>query len=136
MVFFLVKFVVRMSPVSFVVRLMGMVICSGNVPFLLLLRLVKILNFMISSEWIRDIGHSVCFGMVGFLSCLVSMEPLLGLLVLQMVPVTLLNLHLVANLLVFLLNGVPLLSLLLLKPLLCFRSLLMSGLMVALFLIG
>ena len=47
-VFFLVKFVVRLSPVSFVVRLMGMVICSGNVPFLLLLRFVKILNFMIS----------------------------------------------------------------------------------------
>ena len=41
MVFFLVKFVVRLSPVSFVVRPMGMVICSGNVPFLLLLRFVK-----------------------------------------------------------------------------------------------
>ena len=35
-------------PVSFVVRLMEMVICSGNVPFLLLLRFVKILNFTIS----------------------------------------------------------------------------------------
>ena len=56
MVFFLVKFVVRLSPVSFVVCLIGMVICSGNVPFLLLLRFVKILDFMISWEWIRDIG--------------------------------------------------------------------------------
>ena len=48
MVFFFIKFVVRLSPVSFVVRLMGMVIYSGNVPFLLLLRFVKILNFIIS----------------------------------------------------------------------------------------
>ena len=80
MVLFFVKFVVRMSRVSLVVRLMGMVICSGNVPFLLLLRFVKILSFMISWEWIRDIGHGVCFGKVGFLSCLVLMVPLLGLL--------------------------------------------------------
>ena len=48
-------------------------------------------------------GHclGVCFGMVGFLSCLVSREPLLGLLVLLIVLVTLLNLLLVATLLVF-----------------------------------
>ena len=84
----------------------------------------------------NGIGLGVCFGMVGFLSCLVSMEPPLGLLVLLTVPVTLLNLRLEATLLVFLLNGVDLLSLLLLKSPLCFRSLLMSGLMVALFWIG
>ena len=35
-------------PCRFVERLMVMVICSGNVPFLLLLRFVKILSFMIS----------------------------------------------------------------------------------------
>ena len=35
------EFVVGMFRVSFVVRLMGMVTCSGNVPFLLLLRFVK-----------------------------------------------------------------------------------------------
>ena len=81
--------------------------CSGNVPFLLLLRFVKILNFMISREWIRDIGLGVCFGMVGFQSCLVSMEPLLGLLVLLIVLILLLNLRLVVTLLVFLLNGGP-----------------------------
>ena len=47
-VFFSVVFVVSLFLVGFVGRLMGMVICSGNVPFLLLLRFVKILNFMIS----------------------------------------------------------------------------------------
>ena len=48
MVFFLVGFVARLFQVSFVGRQMVMVIYSGNVPFLLLLRSVKILNFMIS----------------------------------------------------------------------------------------
>ena len=59
----------------------------GNVPFLLLLRFVKILNFMISSEWIRDIGLVVYSGMVGFPNSLVSMEPPLGLPMLLVVPV-------------------------------------------------
>ena len=63
-----------------------------------LLRFVKILNFMISSEWIRDIGLGVCFGMVGFQSSLVLMVPPLGLLVLVIVPVTLLNLRLAVTL--------------------------------------
>ena len=35
---------------------MVMVIYFGNVPFLLLLRSVKIVNFMISLGWIRGIG--------------------------------------------------------------------------------
>ena len=48
MVFFLVGFVARLLHVSFVGRQMVMVIYFGNVPFLLLLRFVKILNFMIS----------------------------------------------------------------------------------------
>ena len=114
---------------------MGTITCSGNVPFLLLLRFVKILSFMISWEWIRSIGLDVCFGMVGFLSCLVLMVPLLWLLVLLIVLVTLLNLHLVATLLVFLQNGVPLLSLMLLRLPLCFLILPMFGLMGGLFLI-
>ena len=48
MVFFLVGFVIRLFLVGSVVRLMVIVICFGNVPFLLLLRSVKILSFMIS----------------------------------------------------------------------------------------
>ena len=48
MVFFLVGFGVRLFLVGFVVLLTMMVICFGNVPFLLLLRLEKILSFMIS----------------------------------------------------------------------------------------
>ena len=39
---------VKGQPVPFVVRLIMMVTCFGNVPFLLLLRFVKILNFTIS----------------------------------------------------------------------------------------
>ena len=46
--FFFEGFVVTMFRVGFVVRLMEMLICFGNVPFLLLLRFVKILSFMIS----------------------------------------------------------------------------------------
>ena len=89
MVFFLVVFEARLCHVGFVGRQMVMVIYFGNVPFLLLLRFVKILSFMISWEWIRDIGLVVCFGIVGFPNSLVSMEPLLGLLVLLIVPVIL-----------------------------------------------
>ena len=48
MVFFLDGFVVRFFHVGFVGRQIVMVIDFGNVPFLLLLRFVKILNFMIS----------------------------------------------------------------------------------------
>ena len=55
MVFFLVVFVVRSFHVGFVELQMVMVIYFGTVLFLLLLRFVKILNFMISSEWIK--GH-------------------------------------------------------------------------------
>ena len=39
---------IRLFHVGSAMFLMVMVICSGNVPFLLLLRSVKILNFMIS----------------------------------------------------------------------------------------
>ena len=60
---------------------------------------------------------------------------LLGLLVLLIVLVTLLNLHFVATLLVFLLNGVPLMSMMRLKLPLSFQIIPMSGLTVALFLI-
>ena len=67
---------------------------GGNVPFLLLLRSVKILSFMISREWKRGSGPGVCFGMVGFLCSLVSMVPLLGVLMLLRVLVTLLKLRL------------------------------------------
>ena len=48
MVFFLVGFVTRLFLVGFPGHLMVMVTCFGNVPFLLLLGSVKILNFMIS----------------------------------------------------------------------------------------
>ena len=54
-----------------VVLLMVTGIFLGNAPFLLLLRFVKILNFTISSEWIRLIGRADCFGMAGFLCFLV-----------------------------------------------------------------
>ena len=118
MVFFLVRFVIRLFLVGSAVLLMGMVTCSGNVPFLFLVRFVKILSFMISWEWIRSIGRGVCFGMVGFLSCPVLTVPLLRLLVLLIVLVTLLNLHLVATLFVFVLNGVPLMSMMKLRLLL------------------
>ena len=57
MVFFLEGFGSSLFHVGFVVHLMVMVIFFGNVPFLLLLRYVKILRFMISWEWIRVIGH-------------------------------------------------------------------------------
>ena len=107
-----------------------------NVPFLLLLRFVKILIFMISSEWIRDVGLVVCFDMVGFHNSLELMMPLLGLFMLLIVLATLLNLRLAVTLLVFLLVGVLLLALMLLKLRLCFLLLPMFGLMVALFLIG
>ena len=113
-----------------------MVIYFGNVPFFLLLRFVKILNLMISSEWTRDIGLVVCFDMVGFQSSLVLMVPPLGLLVLLIVPVTLLNLRLAVTLLVFLLVGVLLLTLMLLKLRLCFLLLPMFRLMATLLLIG
>ena len=53
-----------------------------NVPFLLLLRFVKILNFMVSWEWIRLIGPGVRSGMAGTLRFLGLMVPLLGLLML------------------------------------------------------
>ena len=46
-VFFLVVFVVSLFHVGFVGLLIMMVICSGNVPFLLSLRSVKILSFTI-----------------------------------------------------------------------------------------
>ena len=52
-------------PVDSVVLLM--VICFGNVPFLLLLRFVRVLSFMISRGRIRFIGQGACSGMVGFL---------------------------------------------------------------------
>ena len=48
MLCFLDGFVARLFHVGFVARQMVMVICFGNVPFLLLLRFVKILNYMIS----------------------------------------------------------------------------------------
>ena len=136
MVFFLVVFVVRSFHVGFLERQMGVVICFDSVPFLLLLRFAKILNFMISSEWIRDIGLVVYSGTVGFLVSLVSMEPPLGLLMLLIVPVTLLNLRLAVTILVFLLRGALLLILMLLRLPLCCLILLMFGPMVALFLIG
>ena len=136
MVFFLVVFVVRSFHVGFVGRQMVMVIHFGSVPFLLFLRLVKILNFMISSEWITDIGLVVYFGTVGFLVFLVSMEPPLGLLLLLIVPVLWLSLRLAGILLVSLLRGAPLWILMLLKLPLCFLIILMSGLTAALFLIG
>ena len=122
-VFFLVEFEARLCHVGFVGRQMVMVIYFGNVPFLLLLRFVKILNFMISSEWIRDIGLVVCFGMVGFQNSL------------ELMMASLLNLLLAVTLLVFLLVGVLLLGLMLLKLRLCFLLLPMFGLMVALLLI-
>ena len=116
-------------------RFCGAPDCDGHLFWvLLLLRFVKILNFMISSEWIRDIGPVAFSGMVGFPNSLVSMEPL-GLLMLLIVPLIWLNLRLAGILLVFLLNGVPLLGLMLLRLPLCFLTILMSGLMVALFLI-
>ena len=62
-----------------VVLLTVMVTFSGNAPFLLLLRFVKILSFMISSQWIRVIGQDACSGTDGFLCFLVSMEPSSGL---------------------------------------------------------
>ena len=40
-----------------------MVTFLENVPFLLSLRFVKILSFMISWGWIRSIGQGACFGM-------------------------------------------------------------------------
>ena len=46
-VFLLVEFVVSLLHVDFVGLLIMMVICSGNVPFLLSLRSVKILSFTI-----------------------------------------------------------------------------------------
>ena len=46
--------------------LMVMVISFGNVPFLLLLRFVRALSFMISLGRIRLIGPGVCSGMAGF----------------------------------------------------------------------
>ena len=55
--------------VGFVVIPMVMDIFLGNVPFLLLLRSVKILSFMISLEWIRLIGHVAYSGMAGSLGC-------------------------------------------------------------------
>ena len=45
---FLVKFVIRLFLVGSAVLLMVMVICFGNVPFLLLLGFVKALSFMIT----------------------------------------------------------------------------------------
>ena len=48
MVSFLVGCVARLFHVGSVVLMMRMVIYSGNVPFLLLLRSVKVLSFMIS----------------------------------------------------------------------------------------
>ena len=92
---------------------MVMVIYFGNVPFLLLIS-VKIPSFMISFEWIRDIDLVVYSGMV-FLVFLVSMVPSLGLLMLLIVPVFWLNLRLAGILLVFLLRGVLLLILMLLR---------------------
>ena len=53
--------------VGSVVLLTMMVTFLGIVLFLLLLRLVKILNFMISCEWTRDTGQDACSGMAGFL---------------------------------------------------------------------
>ena len=85
-VFFLVGFVNRLFLFGFAEHLMVMVICFGNVPFLLLLRFVKILNFMISREWIRVIGTSAYSGMVGFLFFLKLVVSHLGLLKLTMLP--------------------------------------------------
>ena len=48
-----------------------MVTFSGNALFHLWLRFV---SFMISWSWISRLGHGVCFGMVGFLFFLGSME--------------------------------------------------------------
>ena len=86
-------------------------------------------------EWIRVIGPGVYFGMVGFLCCLVPLVPPLGQLVLMRVLATLLNLLLVGTLLVWLLNGAPLVSMIVFKPPLWFRITPMSGLMVVLSLI-
>ena len=73
-------------------------------------------------------------GPLGFQSCLVSMEPLLGLFVLLIVLAALLNLSMAGIFLVFLLVGVLLLALMLLK-LRLFLITPMFGLMVALLLI-
>ena len=57
------EFGVRRFLVGSVVLLMVMVTCFGNVPFLLLVRFVKILSFMISLEWTRLVGQDACSGM-------------------------------------------------------------------------
>ena len=67
-----------MCLVASAVLLIMMVICSGNVPFLLLLRFVKILNFTNSWIWISLIGLDACFGMGGCLCSLVLIWVLLG----------------------------------------------------------
>ena len=79
---FLVGCGVRLFLVGSVVLLIMMVTFFGIALFLLSLRYVEILSFMISREWIRLVGLGACFGMVGFLCCLVLMVLLLGPLML------------------------------------------------------
>ena len=76
-----------------------MVICSGNVPFLLSLRSVNILSFMILWRWIRLLGLGAFFGMVGCLCSQVLVVLLPGLLMLLKVLLILLRLLLVGTLL-------------------------------------
>ena len=93
-----------------------------------------------ASTWAADASESAFYlvetDLGQYSAGLVSEWSLSGLLVLLIVPLILLNLRLAGILLVFLLNGVSLLSLMLLRLPLCFLTILMSGLMVALFLIG
>ena len=69
---------VNMFHVGFVGLLIMMGIYSGNVPFLLLLRSVKILNFTNSWRWISLVGLDACFGMDGCPCSLVLIGVLLG----------------------------------------------------------
>ena len=85
--------------------------------------------------WVWTIGFSACFGMVGFLCCLAFLVPPLALLMRLRVPVTLLKLRLGLTLLVWLLNGVPLMSMIQSRLPLQFLINPMSGLMVALSLV-
>ena len=57
---------------------MVMDICFGIALFHLLLKFVKILNFMNSWRWISPFGLGACFGMVGCLCSLVLIGVLLG----------------------------------------------------------
>ena len=77
--FFLGKCKVRMCLVGFVGDVILMVIFSGIVLFLLLLRSVNILSFMILQRWIRLLGLGAFFGMVGYRFFLVLMAVLHGL---------------------------------------------------------